>query len=54
MKKYSKPQMIAKNAPTGSYAAGCPEFKSDVVEGTGRYVNGRYVYCGCKTCEVSK
>ena len=23
MKKYSKPQMIAKNIPTGSYAAGC-------------------------------
>lgn len=24
MKNYSKPQMMAKNAPTGSYAAGCP------------------------------
>lgn len=24
MKKYTKPQMLAKNAPTGSYAAGCP------------------------------
>lgn len=24
MKKYSKPKMVAKNAPTGSYAAGCP------------------------------
>ena len=24
MKKYAKPQMMAKNAPTGSYAAGCP------------------------------
>ena len=24
MKKYQKPQMIAKNQPTGSYAAGCP------------------------------
>lgn len=24
MKKYNKPQMLAKNAPTGSYAAGCP------------------------------
>jgi hypothetical protein len=23
MKKYSKPQMMAKNIPTGSYAAGC-------------------------------
>lgn len=25
MKKYQKAQMIAKNLPTGSYAAGCPE-----------------------------
>ena len=24
MKQYVKPQMLAKNAPTGSYAAGCP------------------------------
>lgn len=24
MKKYQKPNMIAKNLPTGSYAAGCP------------------------------
>ena len=25
MKKYKKPQLIAKNSPQGSYAAGCPE-----------------------------
>lgn len=25
MTKYSKPKMMAKNAPTGSYAAGCPK-----------------------------
>lgn len=24
MRKYSKPQIVAKNLPTGSYAAGCP------------------------------
>lgn len=24
MKEYKKPEMIAKNAPSGSYAAGCP------------------------------
>lgn len=23
MRKYSKPQIVAKNLPTGSYAAGC-------------------------------
>ncbi len=24
MKKYKKPQLVAKNKPTGSFAAGCP------------------------------
>lgn len=38
MKKYAKPQMMAKNAPTGSYAAGCP-------------AEGRYQYKYCKNCE---
>ena len=54
MKKYAKPQMMAKNAPTGSYAAGCPEFRSDVGEYVGKHINGKIVYCGCKTCEVTK
>ncbi len=55
MKKYAKPQMMAKNAPTGSYAAGCPQYQSAVVEGTGRIISGgKYVKCGCKTCEVAK
>ena len=35
MKKYQKPQMIAKNQPTGSYAAGCP------ISGTNNPVNCR-------------
>lgn len=40
MKKYQKAELIAKNLPTGSYAAGCP------AEGRG---NGeRY---GCLACE---
>lgn len=38
MKEYKKAQMIAKNLPTGSYAAGCPE------KGTG----GNLI---CKKCE---
>ncbi len=25
---YTKPQVIAKNNPTGSFAAGCPEWKT--------------------------
>lgn len=28
MAKYQKPKMIAKNLPTGSYAAGCPTHSS--------------------------
>lgn len=28
MKKYQKAKMIAKNLPTGSYAAGCPTYYS--------------------------
>lgn len=40
MKKYQKAQMIAKNLPTGSYAAGCPE----VGTGSG-------LMYGCHACE---
>lgn len=44
MKKYAKPQMMAKNAPTGSYAAGCPAKDS-----------GTFPLFGpkCKKCERS-
>jgi hypothetical protein len=34
MKKYQKAKMIAKNLPTGSYAAGCPA-KNDAGGATG-------------------
>lgn len=34
MKKYQKAQMIAKNLPTGSYAAGCPQHHYYVTRGT--------------------
>ncbi len=45
MKKYAKPQMMAKNAPTGSYAAGCP------AKGTGINIWGTSI---CKKCERTK
>lgn len=35
MKKYQKAQMIAKNLPTGSYAAGCPQFGDHSTGGSG-------------------
>lgn len=44
MKKYSKPQMMAKNAPTGSYAAGCGATKS--------YTPANPT--ACKVCEMVK
>ena len=39
MKKYVKAQVVAKNNPQGSYAAGCPD------KGHGGQI--------CKTCERS-
>jgi len=50
MKKYSKPQMMAKNAPTGSYAAGCP------AKGTGGWwgSGGTFWSSACKNCERVK
>ena len=39
MKKYQKAKMIAKNLPTGSYAAGCPAN------------NAGYSSNQCKNCE---
>ena len=40
MKQYKKAKVLAKNRPTGSYAAGCP------LKGTG---SGESY--GCKACE---
>ena len=52
MKNYKKVEMVAKNAPSGSYAAGCPQYKSgwgsDVNQGTGNPNSA------CKYCECSK
>lgn len=49
MKTYKKAKLIAKNLPTGSYAAGCPE-KYDHTGGPNT--------CGgdgnCKRCERTK
>lgn len=56
MKNYKKVQVLAKNAPSGSYAAGCP------AEGTG-YGYGTNILSilhkcrrvgGCSECERSR
>ena len=59
MKKYQKAELIAKNLPTGSYAAGCPT--------NGRYMGRqgdwdmwlssdgtRYTERHCYACEIAK
>lgn len=45
MKKYQKPQMVAKNAPAGSYAAGCPRTN---------HGRGLFGMNGCRYCEITK
>lgn len=49
MKKYAKPQIVAKNLRSGSYAAGCPSFDNG---------NNCFLFNapsgGCKHCERTK
>lgn len=40
MKKYKKPQLVAKNNPTGSFAAGCPTDRRGIK--------------ACYQCEIAK
>lgn len=42
MKEYKKVEMVAKNAPSGSYAAGCPELA--------HWGNGM---ADCRKCEIT-
>lgn len=52
MKKYQKAQMIAKNLPTGSYAAGCPADSQYNGHGCLIDLGGGKPYC--QACERSK
>lgn len=50
MKNYQKAQMIAKNLPTGSYAAGCPSMARESggvrdPKGILRTGSGKCAYC---------
>lgn len=51
MKTYQKAELIAKNLPTGSYAAGCPEH----TRRSQNYCQDQYGNCkgACYTCEVA-
>jgi len=57
MKNYQKAEMIAKNLPTGSYAAGCP---TGICKEGGQYYyseKGEWMGprggAGCVACEVA-
>lgn len=55
MKKYVKAEVIAKNLPTGSYAAGCPTYNSQGGGGGALEAGkGNPATKSCRTCEVSK
>ena len=55
MKKYQKAELIAKNLPTGSYAAGCPSnyhpYDGVTYTPDGNYIGGRQ---GCQACEIAQ
>lgn len=44
MKDYKKVEMVAKNAPSGSYAAGCPQYNDS-------HSSDYSHRCDCKYCE---
>lgn len=48
MKEYSKPKMVAKNAPSGSYVAGCPT--NNKCSG----MSDNWHNDGCKYCERTR
>ena len=51
MKKYQKAELIAKNLPTGSYAAGCPSQYSQGGSG-GPYSSTGDMH-NCRACELN-
>lgn len=51
MKTYKKVKLEAANAPSGSYAAGCPEHTR---HGHNQCYNpDKHVYVSCRACEVA-
>ena len=52
MKDYKKVEMVAKNAPSGSYAAGCPQ--NDRGSDWTHYGDQGPEYHGCVNCERTR
>ena len=51
MKTYKKVEMVAKNAPSGSYAAGCPTHTR--AGNTGDTTYDGHHYGRCTDCEIA-
>ena len=51
-KEYVKVEIKAKNAPTGSYAAGCPEHTRICTDQC--YNPNTHVMSNCASCEVAR
>jgi len=49
--KYEKAKLIAKNLPTGSYAAGCPSYNKG---GDNCLIQNNPRGKGCSSCERAK
>lgn len=52
-KEYVKVELKAKNAPSGSYAAGCPTYYGNNGQG-GEWTDGYGHKHGCRACEVAQ
>lgn len=54
MKTYQKAELIAKNLPTGSYAAGCPSMEySNRRDHIVHTSDGCYIGWACERCELA-
>ncbi len=53
MKTYKKVELQAKNAPSGSYAAGCPQYRPGAGDDIGCGTPGQPCNT-CKYCECTK
>lgn len=55
MKTYQKAELIAKNLPTGSYAAGCPmHTRVNNGAGPGCFTPGQAATVSCAPCEIAQ
>lgn len=53
MKSYKNVELFAKNAPTGSYAAGCPTHTRTGNDTTRRQEGNNIYFAHCADCEVA-